>query len=161
MAGAPEWPGWRAAVSLLALGALGTGVAYILNFRVIREAGPTIASTVTYVVPVWSTLFGTLLLSELLNWNTVAGAVLVVAGVLLTRGRAAAARRGGRGTCRCRRGARAETQPVTGTPRWPSASAAATSGARASASRRTASSASRAAPSESTDSSNAACGEWL
>ncbi|GAA2217191.1 DMT family transporter [Streptomyces nogalater] len=86
MAGAPEWPGWRAAVSLLALGALGTGVAYILNFRVIREAGPTIASTVTYVVPVWSTLFGTLLLSELLNWNTVAGAVLVVAGVLLTRG---------------------------------------------------------------------------
>ncbi|MFJ1793085.1 DMT family transporter [Kitasatospora griseola] len=86
MAGAPEWPGRHAAVSLLALGALGTGVAYILNLRLVREAGPTIASTVTYVIPVWSTLFGTLLLSEPLSWNTAAGAVLVVAGVLLTRG---------------------------------------------------------------------------
>ncbi|WP_232733733.1 DMT family transporter [Kitasatospora sp. CB02891] len=85
MAGAPGWPGRPAAVSLLALGALGTGVAYILNLRLIREAGPTIASTVTYVIPVWSTLFGTLLLSEPLSWNTAAGAVLVVAGVLLAR----------------------------------------------------------------------------
>lgn len=82
---APAWPGWPASISLLVLGVFGTGLAYILNLHVIRGAGPTIASTVTYVVPVWSTLFGTLLLSEPLSWNTAVGAVVVVGGVLLTK----------------------------------------------------------------------------
>ncbi|MEV0624914.1 DMT family transporter [Nonomuraea wenchangensis] len=92
--GGPSWPGVPAASALVLLGAVGTGLAYILNLRVIRSAGSTIASTVTYVTPLWSTLLGTALLAEPLGWNTVAGGVLVVAGVLLSRtgGRAAAAR---------------------------------------------------------------------
>ncbi|MFD7660836.1 DMT family transporter [Actinosynnema sp. NPDC059797] len=94
---APTWPGWGAAVALLALGALGTGVAYVLNLQVIRHAGPTAASTVTYVTPLWSTAIGAVLLSEPVSWNTFAGAALVIAGVLVTRvrtgGRAAAAQR--------------------------------------------------------------------
>ena len=47
--------------------------------------GPTVASTVTYVIPVWSTLIGAVLLAEPVGWNTVAGGVLVVAGVVVTR----------------------------------------------------------------------------
>ena len=74
-----------AAVALLALGALGTGWAYVLNLGVVRAAGPTVASTVTYVIPVWSTLIGAVLLAEPVGWNTVAGGVLVVAGVVVTR----------------------------------------------------------------------------
>ncbi|MEU9607610.1 DMT family transporter [Streptomyces sp. NPDC048057] len=83
--GAPDTLSAKPFTALVVLGALGTGVAYILNLGVIRVAGPTIASTVTYVIPIWSTLFGTVLLSEPLSWNTAAGAVLVVAGVVLTR----------------------------------------------------------------------------
>ncbi len=83
--GAPTWPGWPAAVALLVLGALGTGYAYMLNLQVIRAAGATIASTVTYVIPIWATALGALLLGEPVGINTVAGAVLVVAGILTTR----------------------------------------------------------------------------
>ena len=54
LAGLPHWPGVPAVVALLALGAQGTGVAYVLNLGVIRAAEPTVASTVTYVIPVWS-----------------------------------------------------------------------------------------------------------
>ncbi|OLR94902.1 hypothetical protein BJP25_09445 [Actinokineospora bangkokensis] len=82
---APNWPGWGAAVALVVLGVLGTGFAYILNLNVIRQAGPTIASTVTYVVPLWSTAIGAFLLSEPVSWNTFAGAALVIAGILVTR----------------------------------------------------------------------------
>ena len=67
------------------LGALGTGVAYVLNLGVIRAAGPTVASTVTYVIPVWSTAIGAVLLAEPVGWNTVVGGVVVVAGVVITR----------------------------------------------------------------------------
>jgi len=85
LAGLPAWPAGPAAVALLALGALGTGWAYVLNLGVVRAAGPTVASTVTYVIPVWSTLIGAVLLAEPVGWNTVAGGVLVVAGVVVTR----------------------------------------------------------------------------
>jgi drug/metabolite transporter (DMT)-like permease len=82
---APTWPGIGASVSLVVLGAVGTGVAYILNLTVIRAAGSTIASTVTYVTPLWSTLLGAVLLVEPIGWNTIAGGIVVIAGVLFTR----------------------------------------------------------------------------
>jgi drug/metabolite transporter (DMT)-like permease len=78
LAGLPHWSGVPAAVALLALGALGTGLAYVLNLGVIRAAGPTVASTVTYVIPVWSMAIGAVLLAEPVGWNTVVGAVVVV-----------------------------------------------------------------------------------
>ena len=84
-AGPPSWPGVHAALALVVLGAAGTGFAYVMNLGVIRAAGPTVASTVTYVTPLWSTLLGALLLSEPLGWNTVAGGLVVIGGVLLTR----------------------------------------------------------------------------
>ncbi|MFI6705184.1 DMT family transporter [Nonomuraea sp. NPDC050478] len=83
--GGPSWPGVPAAAALVVLGAVGTGLAYILNLRVIRSAGSTVAATVTYVTPVWSTSLGVTLLGEPLGWNVVAGGVLVIAGVFLSR----------------------------------------------------------------------------
>ena len=81
----PAWPGVPAGAALLALGALGTGIAYVLNLGVLRAAGPTVASTVTYVIPIWSTAIGAVLLAEPVGWNTVVGGVLVVVGVVVTR----------------------------------------------------------------------------
>jgi drug/metabolite transporter (DMT)-like permease len=83
--GGPTWPGVPAGLALVALGAIGTGVAYILNFTTIRLAGASVASTVTYVTPLWSTLIGVLLLSEHLGWNTIVGAAFVIVGIMLTR----------------------------------------------------------------------------
>jgi drug/metabolite transporter (DMT)-like permease len=79
--GAPGAVTVRAGLSLLALGALGTGLAYILNYAVVRRAGATTASTVTYLVPVWATLLGVLVLSEPLSWNEPVGAAVVLASV--------------------------------------------------------------------------------
>ncbi len=85
ISGAPSWPGAGAFAALVVLGAGGTGIAFVMNLGVIRSAGPTVASTVTYLTPLWSTLLGALLLSEPLGWNTVAGGFVVIAGVLLAR----------------------------------------------------------------------------
>lgn len=90
-AGLPHWPGTGVAVALLALGAVGTGVAYLLNLSVIRAAGTTVASAVTYVTPLWSTLLGAALLAEPVGWNALAGGALVIAAVALTRPGPAAA----------------------------------------------------------------------
>lgn len=73
--------------SLIALGALCTGVAYIWNTEVVRAWGATLASTVTYVTPVVGVVLGILVLHEALHWNEPVGAALVVLGILASQGR--------------------------------------------------------------------------
>jgi drug/metabolite transporter (DMT)-like permease len=82
-----DLPGVTAWLSILGLGALGTGVAYILNFNVVREAGAQTASMVTYLVPVFAVLFGVTLLGEPLSWHEPAGGALIILGVALAQGR--------------------------------------------------------------------------
>ena len=72
--------------SILVLGALGTGVAYVLNYAILRAAGATTAATVTYVVPVFSTLLGAIVLGEGLHWNQPAGAAVLLAGIAISQG---------------------------------------------------------------------------
>ncbi|TCO62558.1 drug/metabolite transporter (DMT)-like permease [Actinocrispum wychmicini] len=83
--GIPQWPGWGAVAALVVMGALGTGLAYRLNFTVIRAAGSTVASTVTYVTPLFSTMLGAVFLQEPVGWNTASGAVLIIFGVVLAQ----------------------------------------------------------------------------
>jgi len=78
---------WPVLLSLLALGALGTGVVYIWNMNVLRAWGPTVTSGVTYVTPVVGVALGILVLGEHLTWNEPVGALVVIAGILLTQQR--------------------------------------------------------------------------
>ncbi|MFJ8894794.1 DMT family transporter [Leifsonia sp. NPDC102414] len=78
---------WPVLLSLLALGALGTGVVYIWNMNVLRAWGPTATSGVTYVTPVVGVALGILVLGETLSWNEPVGALVVIAGILLTQQR--------------------------------------------------------------------------
>ncbi|NNN01485.1 MAG: DMT family transporter [Acidimicrobiaceae bacterium] len=74
-------------VALGALGILGTGVAYILNFDIVRHASATIASSVTYLTPVFAVIVGVAFLGESLSWNEPAGALLILIGVAITQDR--------------------------------------------------------------------------
>jgi drug/metabolite transporter (DMT)-like permease len=78
---------WPIVLSLLTLGALGTGVAYIWNINVLRAWGPTTASMVTYVTPVVGVVLGVLVLAETFSWHEPLGALLVLVGILLTQQR--------------------------------------------------------------------------
>lgn len=79
-------------IAMLALGVLGTGLAYVLLYRVVLLAGATTASTVTYLIPLLSTFLGVAVLGEALTWNEPLGATLVLAGAWLTRPLASSAR---------------------------------------------------------------------
>jgi drug/metabolite transporter (DMT)-like permease len=79
------------ALALAALGVLGTGLAYVLLYRVVALAGAVTATTVTYLIPVVSTTLGIAVLGERLTWNEPAGAALVLLGAWLTRPRERAA----------------------------------------------------------------------
>jgi drug/metabolite transporter (DMT)-like permease len=80
-------PGWKADGSLVALGVVGTGLAYILAYELLRSAGASRTILITYLIPGVAVLYGVLLLGEPLRWIAVAGLVLILAGVALASGR--------------------------------------------------------------------------
>ncbi|MYZ34557.1 MULTISPECIES: DMT family transporter [unclassified Streptomyces] len=75
-------------LSVFVLGALGTGLAILLQYGVVAEVGPTTGTMVTYFIPVIATAAGVTLLDEKLTWNTPVGAVIILAGAALTQSRA-------------------------------------------------------------------------
>jgi drug/metabolite transporter (DMT)-like permease len=83
-------------LSILALGALSTGLAYIWNTQIVAGWGATSASSVTYLTPVVGVIAGVLVLGETFSWNQPIGGALVVLGVVLTKLPAGRSRRDGR-----------------------------------------------------------------
>jgi drug/metabolite transporter (DMT)-like permease len=78
-------PGARAWLALGVLGVLCTGIAYILYFRLIEQAGPARALAVTFAVPVFALVYGALFLGERVTpWMLVCGAVIVCGTALST-----------------------------------------------------------------------------
>jgi len=69
-----------------ALGILGSGFAYVLNFKVVTAADATTASTVTYITPLVAVIVGALLLNEHVTWNQPVGGLLVVFGAATAQG---------------------------------------------------------------------------
>jgi drug/metabolite transporter (DMT)-like permease len=74
--------------SVLILGLIGTGAAYVLNYQIIASVGATVASTVTYLLPVVAIILGFLVLGEQITLLDLAGIALILAGVALTRNHA-------------------------------------------------------------------------
>ena len=70
-------------VAVLVLGIVGTGFAYVLNYRSISELGPTRASVVTQLVPVVAVAVGVLFLQEPFHLRLLVGAALTVFGIAL------------------------------------------------------------------------------
>lgn len=73
-------PGLEAVGSLAALGALGTGVAFVLFYGLLADIGPGRASLVAYVAPGFAVIYGVALLGEGFGVTSFAGLVMIVAG---------------------------------------------------------------------------------
>lgn len=83
--GVPSLPSTTPLLAILYLGIFPTAVAQILLVQVARSAGPSFLATVNYQVPVWSVIFGALLLSEAVPPQLFAALALILGGLLLSR----------------------------------------------------------------------------
>ncbi len=68
-------------VALLWLGILGSGFAFILNYYLIHEIGPTRTTMVTYLFPLGGVILGVLFLGEQLSWQLLGGGALIIASL--------------------------------------------------------------------------------
>lgn len=70
--------------SILVLGLIGTGAAYVLNYQIISSESATIAAAVTYLLPVVAIILGIIVLNESITVLIVVGIVVLI-GVVVTR----------------------------------------------------------------------------
>ena len=84
-----EVPSWKPLVAVATLGALGSGVAYILYFSLIQGAGASKAILVTYLVPAFALVYGAVGLHEHISGRALVGLGLILGGTTLATGLAA------------------------------------------------------------------------
>jgi drug/metabolite transporter (DMT)-like permease len=80
-----QWP-ITGVLALVALGALGTGLALAINYVLIQRAGAMTTSTVTYTIPIVSTVAGAVLLREAVHWYEPVGAAIILLGISMVQG---------------------------------------------------------------------------
>ncbi|MEZ9677045.1 DMT family transporter [Vibrio breoganii] len=81
-----EMPDVQISISVILLGVVCTGLAYLLYFRLIEDLGPPSALSVTFLIPLFGILWGNLFLDEQVGWNTALGALFVIGGTMLVTG---------------------------------------------------------------------------
>jgi drug/metabolite transporter (DMT)-like permease len=87
-------PGWKSIGSGAVLGLLGTALAQILSYRMIRVYGSARSALVAYMLPAFALFYGAVFLGEGLSYQKLAGLALVCGGVALGTGAVRVASRG-------------------------------------------------------------------
>jgi len=78
---------FNSVASMLTLGIFGTGLAYVLYYRLLAQVGSAIGSAVTYLSPIVGVILGLVVLGEEVTWNEPVGALIVLFGAAVAQGR--------------------------------------------------------------------------
>ncbi|MCC5022401.1 MAG: DMT family transporter [Candidatus Synoicihabitans palmerolidicus] len=69
--------------ALLALALLSSAVAYLMFYRLMADIGPTRVTTITFVIPIFGMLWGSLFLGEIITAGMLTGCGIMLAGTWL------------------------------------------------------------------------------
>jgi drug/metabolite transporter (DMT)-like permease len=79
-------PDMTVSLSVIALGVLCTGVAYLIFFKLLADIGAPSTLTVTFLIPIFGVMWGVIFLDEVVGWHTLIGTCLVIMGTIKTTG---------------------------------------------------------------------------
>ena len=74
---------WQVTLAVLGISLMCSAAAYLIYFRLIADIGPTRTFTVTFLIPVFGTLWGALFLNEPVGMSTLAGGALIIIATAL------------------------------------------------------------------------------
>ena len=83
--GVPRFTATLPGFAIIGLGLVPTALAALLRVVVIRSAGSVFMTLVNYQVPVWSMVFGALLLNEDLPWRCFAALAMILGGLAISQ----------------------------------------------------------------------------
>ena len=77
--------------SVILLGIFPTGLATIVYFSVIRQAGAAFLSQINYLIPLWAVMIGVLFGGEQLSWSALVALLVILSGIAVAQHRPRAA----------------------------------------------------------------------
>ncbi len=80
------WPSTQAWLSLLAVGVMSTGLAYVIYFRLIAKTGAARTMTLTYLIPLFANLIGVFALDEVVTGTMLLAGVVILLGTAMASG---------------------------------------------------------------------------
>jgi len=73
---------FKSLAAVTVLGVFGSGLAYLLFFRLLANISPTRTVAVTYLLPIWGLFWG-FIAGEQIRWTALAGVAVVLSGLVL------------------------------------------------------------------------------
>ena len=77
---------WIVVASVIALGVICTGVAFLIFYKLVDDIGMPSTLTVTFLIPIFGVFWGVIFLDETVGWHTLIGTVLVIIGTMKVTG---------------------------------------------------------------------------
>ena len=78
-------PSFNSSVSIIYLGIVPTGLAWLLRFRILKKNGLIFQSQVSYLIPIFGIILGYLFLKELITYKVLISLIAVVIGIYFVR----------------------------------------------------------------------------
>ena len=70
-------------ISLLYLGVIATGLAWLIRFRILTVNGLVFQTQVAYLIPIFGIFFGYFLMDEVITWKVIASLVVILIGIYI------------------------------------------------------------------------------
>ena len=76
-------PTLASTVSLLYLGVVATGFAWLIRFRILTVNGLVFQTQVAYLIPIFGIFFGYFLMDEIITWRVLVSLVIILTGIYI------------------------------------------------------------------------------
>ena len=76
-------PTFASTMSLLYLGVIATGLAWLIRFRILTVNGLVFQTQVAYLIPIFGIIFGYFLMDEIITWKVLVSLVVILIGIYI------------------------------------------------------------------------------
>ena len=76
-------PTLNSTFSLLYLGVVATGLAWLIRFRILTVNGLVFQTQVAYLIPIFGIIFGYFLMDEIITWRVLLSLVIILVGIYI------------------------------------------------------------------------------
>ena len=78
-------PSLESTISIIYLGVVATGLAWLLRFRILTVNGLVFQTQVAYLIPIFGVLFGYFLMDEIITWRVIVSLVIIITGIYIVK----------------------------------------------------------------------------
>ena len=78
-------PSFESTLSLLYLGIVATGLAWLIRFRILSVNGLVFQTQVAYLIPIFGVFFGYFLMDEVITWRVLISLIIIIFGIYIVK----------------------------------------------------------------------------